>query len=140
MSDAAADLRDSLTRYVPDGFRDEAGVWHDGPHRVAALAALDRLEARANDESDLEHQSERRAYWRERAEAVEERARVQGEALRRLLSAVATENFNRPRTMPSTNLRAAIKQAESALAEPVASEPACECGAVGLDDHEIIER
>jgi hypothetical protein len=38
-------LRGYIERYVPDGFRDEEGVEHEGPHRAAALSALDALVA-----------------------------------------------------------------------------------------------
>lgn len=44
LSMASADtIRQALTAYLPDGFRDEDGVWHDGPVRQDALAAVDAL-------------------------------------------------------------------------------------------------
>jgi len=36
-------LRDCLNERVPDGFRDDDGVWHDGPLLIDALADLDSL-------------------------------------------------------------------------------------------------
>ena len=39
-------LREHVTLYVPAGFQDEDGVWHDGPHRARFLASLDRVAAR----------------------------------------------------------------------------------------------
>lgn len=39
-------LREAIEEFVIDGFRDDDGVWHDGPHRRAALAELDGLEAK----------------------------------------------------------------------------------------------
>lgn len=43
---AVEQLRKFVTLYVPAGFRDKDGVWHDGPHRPRFLASLDVLEAR----------------------------------------------------------------------------------------------
>ena len=43
--DAATTLRAQIEQFVPDGFRDEDGVWHEGPHRRDAFAAVDELEA-----------------------------------------------------------------------------------------------
>ncbi len=40
---SALPLRD-LRQFIPDGFRDEDGVWHDGPHRIAFDQAVERLE------------------------------------------------------------------------------------------------
>jgi hypothetical protein len=48
-----AAIRAALVRWIPDGFRDDDGVWHDGPHRLAALAALDTLAERAAIARDL---------------------------------------------------------------------------------------
>ena len=45
-ADPAADLREALERYVPTGFRDDDGVWHEGLSRAKARAALDVLAAR----------------------------------------------------------------------------------------------
>lgn len=38
-------LRELVLLRVPDGFRDDDGVWHDGPHRLAFLADLDAIAA-----------------------------------------------------------------------------------------------
>lgn len=54
LNDPAMTLRESIEEHVPDGFRDEDGVWHDGPHQRDALAQLDAIEARiANVENVL---------------------------------------------------------------------------------------
>ena len=41
-----AQLHDLISLYVPSGFADEDGVWHDEPHRKTALATLERLRVR----------------------------------------------------------------------------------------------
>jgi hypothetical protein len=51
MSDRPTDpdvalLRTKAELFVRPGYRDEDGVWHDGPHRVEFDAALARLAAR----------------------------------------------------------------------------------------------
>ena len=38
-------IREMLKAYVPDGYRDEDGVWNEGPNLGAALSALDALVA-----------------------------------------------------------------------------------------------
>lgn len=38
----------SFARFIPDGFRDEDGVWHEGPHRVEFEATLELLESDVN--------------------------------------------------------------------------------------------
>lgn len=43
--DALTVLRDKMNLFVPSGFRDEDGVWHDGPHQIEFIAALDAVEA-----------------------------------------------------------------------------------------------
>ncbi len=43
MTSIADTIRHYLVQYLPDGFRDEDGVWHEGPHRAQSLAALDAL-------------------------------------------------------------------------------------------------
>lgn len=40
---AADVIRAALTRWVPYGFRDDDGVWHEGVCQTEALAALERL-------------------------------------------------------------------------------------------------
>ena len=37
-------LREALEEHVPDGSRDDDGVWWDGPHLIDALAALAQVE------------------------------------------------------------------------------------------------
>jgi len=32
-----------IEQYVPDGFRDDDGVWHGGPHQRDAFAALNTI-------------------------------------------------------------------------------------------------
>ena len=39
-------LREMVMLRVPDGFRDDYGVWHPGPHRITALGDLDALASR----------------------------------------------------------------------------------------------
>lgn len=34
------DLSAVIRKYVPDGFRDDDGIWHQGPHRLTALTNL----------------------------------------------------------------------------------------------------
>ena len=48
------------------------------------LSRLDTLERERADESDLEHQTARRIYWRRRAEAAEARLRAAEETLREI--------------------------------------------------------
>jgi hypothetical protein len=43
---AALFLREMVRMFVPGGFRDEDGVWHDGPNALASNNALDALVAR----------------------------------------------------------------------------------------------
>jgi chromosome segregation ATPase len=38
-------IRQRLVQFVPNGFRDEDGVWHGSQHRIETLAALDALVA-----------------------------------------------------------------------------------------------
>jgi hypothetical protein len=52
----ADDLQAAIEQFVPDGFRDEDGVWHDGPHRTAALAELDDLLAVVRAAQIVDHQ------------------------------------------------------------------------------------
>ena len=40
--------------FVPQGFRDEDGVWHHGPHYAEAMAALDVLVGYAKRAEELE--------------------------------------------------------------------------------------
>lgn len=40
-----ATLREKADLFVRPGFRDEDGVWHDGPHRIEFDAALHDLAA-----------------------------------------------------------------------------------------------
>lgn len=39
-------IREALEEFLPDGYRDDDGVWHDGPIQAESLAALARVEAR----------------------------------------------------------------------------------------------
>ncbi len=76
-------IEEALTRWVPDGFRDEDGVWHDGPHRAAALEALAVLRGRlADEEAVAAGRGKREIHWRERAEAAEASVVSLREALR----------------------------------------------------------
>ena len=40
---AAETLATKIDLFVPEGFRDEDGVWHDGPHKSEATVALAAL-------------------------------------------------------------------------------------------------
>jgi hypothetical protein len=59
-------IRAALEQWAPDGFRDDDGVWHDGPHRINTLAALGRLVAR------LEAAQRERDEARKREQRLEE--------------------------------------------------------------------
>ena len=52
-------LREMVMLRVPDGFRDDDGVWHDGPHRITALADLDALAALLAERKRLRAENER---------------------------------------------------------------------------------
>ena len=36
-------LEEAIGQFVPTGFRDDVGVWHEGPHQARALSELERL-------------------------------------------------------------------------------------------------
>jgi len=83
-----------------------------GVYRSATFAALDELVALAGraDESDLEHQSDRRAYWRERAEAAEARAdELQRERDEQYLIRIELESETMQARREADQLRAALR-------------------------------
>lgn len=45
LTEDAEGLRRFIELYVPAGFRDDDGIWHDRPHRTTALAYFNRIVA-----------------------------------------------------------------------------------------------
>ncbi len=79
MSGHADTIRHYLVQYLPDGFRDEAGVWHEGPHRTQSLAALDALLA---ENADAKHGQELALLDADNERRIAGEARAENQRLR----------------------------------------------------------
>jgi hypothetical protein len=103
--EAVSVLLAKVTQFVPSGFRDEDGVWWDGPHRLEAQRAIDDLRAvlAARDQQLADAQGDAN-HWYETAEAE----RVETERLQEQLRLAEAERDESLRANTNLTIRHGI--------------------------------